>query len=354
MNIHILSGFLGSGKTTSVKRACEMLLEQDQKVAVITNDQGAHLVDGFVFKHMNVPERQVGNGCFCCNYDALDGQIDYLVNEYQPEHLFAETVGTCTDIVATVIKPMQKYKKPQRITFTTVADCRLFYTMISNASQFAEEVRYIYFKQLEEAEVILLTKTDLVDEHTIRMLKEYIRIHLGGKQVLQQNNLSDPMEKDWLQYLLLPDTGVPQLASLQIDYNIYGEGEALMGYLDMQLRIKSENGDAEVAAISLMKNFVDQVNRNGLSVGHIKYWLNDRIKISHTATSADQAETLSPEPADACTLIINARVQCNPEKLSLFIDEAMKHTQSKYGVMISVGDAASFKPGFPQPLYRIE
>ena len=102
MKIHLLSGFLGSGKTTAIQQAARSLIEQGIKTGVVTNDQGTKLVDGGLFKSLDIPNREVVNGCFCCNYNDLDASITSLVEASGTEVVFAESVGSCTDIVATV------------------------------------------------------------------------------------------------------------------------------------------------------------------------------------------------------------------------------------------------------------
>ena len=102
MKIHLLSGFLGSGKTTAIQQACNSLMQQGIGVGVITNDQGIKLVDEGFFNSLGIPNRQVINGCFCCNYNDLDDSIESLISLNNPEVIFAESVGSCTDIVATV------------------------------------------------------------------------------------------------------------------------------------------------------------------------------------------------------------------------------------------------------------
>src|SRR4051812_6642060 len=111
MKIHLLSGFLGSGKTTAIQHACYHLLQEHNKVGVITNDQGIKLVDANFFESLSIPNRKVINGCFCCNYNELDGAIQSLIATNNPDVIFAESVGSCTDIVATVLKPLQRLRR---------------------------------------------------------------------------------------------------------------------------------------------------------------------------------------------------------------------------------------------------
>src|SRR5205085_5514023 len=129
------------------------LLQEHNKVGVITNDQGIKLVDANFFESLSIPNRKVINGCFCCNYNELDGAIQSLIATNTPDVIFAESVGSCTDIVATVLKPLEHLRKEVQVSISTFADVRLLKMILFGNSQlFDENVRYIYHKQLEEAE----------------------------------------------------------------------------------------------------------------------------------------------------------------------------------------------------------
>ena len=144
MTIHLLSGFLGSGKTTAIQYACSELIKQQKKVGVITNDQGIRLVDGELFEHLNIPNRQVVNGCFCCNYDDLDESIQSLISTNNPDIIFAESVGSCTDLVATVMKPLLQYHPESKVTISTFADARLLQILLNENAPFSMKASGIF------------------------------------------------------------------------------------------------------------------------------------------------------------------------------------------------------------------
>src|SRR5690348_12261831 len=75
LEIFLVGGFLGSGKTTAVSNACLQLISRHKKVAVITNDQGEELVDSSYMQNLSISNEEVFNGCFCCNYNDLDEHI---------------------------------------------------------------------------------------------------------------------------------------------------------------------------------------------------------------------------------------------------------------------------------------
>ena len=101
MKLILLGGFLGSGKTTAIVNAARILMRTGKKVAIITNDQGDQQVDSAYVRSMDIPVKEVANGCFCCNYQQLDNHIEEL-KENNPDIIFAESVGTCTDLIATI------------------------------------------------------------------------------------------------------------------------------------------------------------------------------------------------------------------------------------------------------------
>ncbi|MBI4928606.1 MAG: cobalamin biosynthesis protein, partial [Anaerolineae bacterium] len=103
MKLHLVGGFLGSGKTTAIIQAARLLMVQGQRVGVITNDQGKYLVDTAFFRLADLPAVEVTGGCFCCNYDDLDSSLEQLIAEAAPDVIFAESVGSCADLVATVV-----------------------------------------------------------------------------------------------------------------------------------------------------------------------------------------------------------------------------------------------------------
>src|SRR6266436_2281947 len=100
--IAIVGGFLGAGKTTLILKAARVLAERGVRVAAVLNDQGDDLVDTELLRRHGIAADQVGGGCFCCRFPDLMDALDRLAAD-GPEVIFAEAVGSCTDIVATTL-----------------------------------------------------------------------------------------------------------------------------------------------------------------------------------------------------------------------------------------------------------
>ena len=93
---------LGAGKTSLIVAAARRLVEQGRRVGVVTNDQGSGLVDTALVRAAHVPVAEVPGGCFCCRLSDLLRACDALAAE-RPEVIFAEPVGSCVDLAATVL-----------------------------------------------------------------------------------------------------------------------------------------------------------------------------------------------------------------------------------------------------------
>ena len=78
MNLHVVGGFLGSGKTTAIINALKTLLAEGRKVGVITNDKGRYMVDTAFLGIADVPTSEVPGGCFRCNYGDFQERIARL------------------------------------------------------------------------------------------------------------------------------------------------------------------------------------------------------------------------------------------------------------------------------------
>jgi G3E family GTPase len=212
---------------------------------------------------------------------------------------------------------------------------------------FDEDVSYIYFKQLEESEIILLNKADLADTSAISRVTAYLENNYPGKNIIAQNSLEENESNVWLETLETHSFD-PAAAPLLIDYDTYASGEAKMGYLDQQFIVRSNNGEALSETLSLIKRFVQNIKNSGSTIGHVKFWINEKYKLSYTATEEPEFE-MPLEYAVDCSLVVNARVQMDPEQL----DAIMRKTIQSSSITISENSSLFFKPGYPKPLHRI-
>src|ERR1044071_3371470 len=99
----MIGGFLGAGKTTAISRLARYYVGQGQRVGLVTNDQAADLVDTNSLRAQGFPVEEVAGACFCCRFDDLVNRVEKLSADERPDVILAEPVGSCTDLVATVV-----------------------------------------------------------------------------------------------------------------------------------------------------------------------------------------------------------------------------------------------------------
>ncbi|MEO8711251.1 MAG: GTP-binding protein [Parafilimonas sp.] len=354
MKLILTGGFLGSGKTTAIQQACSLLLKKNICVAVITNDQGKELVDSKFLEGFSIPVKEVTKGCFCCNYNDLLQNIYYFNEQIHPEIIFAESVGSCADLAATIAKPLAEMHPELKVNISVFADAYLLYSIIAGTSSFIDDtVRYIFKKQMEEADILMLNKIDLLNEEQVNEVQKFMQQEYSSKKILLQNSLDDYDVEQWLN--CIDEIQLSQRTSLELDYEIYGAGEAKLAWLDAVLSIRTEKLPATKIAMLLAENIHEKIMQQQLTIGHVKYLINDgndQYKISYT-TVVQQQNILSDGISLKASVIINARVQTEPKVLKQIIDEAIYEVALKTNSKIQVQSISAFKPGFPTPTHRI-
>jgi Ni2+-binding GTPase involved in maturation of urease and hydrogenase len=357
MKLLLVGGFLGSGKTTVITQAARYLQTKNKKVGVITNDQGALQVDTEYMTAQNIPTEEVADGCFCCHYDELEDRIESLLQSERPDIIFAEPVGSCVDLAATVVNPLLTLN-PDRfeIVLSVFADSRLLIKFLQEGkSIFYDNVNYIYENQFREADIIVVNKIDLLTSDQVKWAKQRIATEYKDKTILFQNSLSEESVIRWLaaceEY---KDASLRQ--ALNIDYDIYGAGEAELAWLDEEIGIVSPDGNANRTAYDLMRKLYDSIVDNGYPIGHLKFLLDDgeeQKKVSFTAIPTTQEEYPAIEETDRVVVMVNARIQVAPAILQLLVRQAILDVETRTGCRITEYNASAFQPGYPRPTHRI-
>ena len=361
MHLHLVGGFLGSGKTTAIIQAAKLLLAEGKNVGVVTNDQGKYLVDTAFVRLADLPTVEVSGGCFCCNYQDLNDQLNALIREANPDVIFAESVGSCADIVATVVKPLLTLGEEgvQPSSFSVFVDSRLYlHHLQGDPLPFSEDVVYIFEKQIEEAGLLVLNKVDLLDQAQLTWLVDQLKTQTVIPPFRFQNSLQSESVAEWLQHIQASQ-GYQPGESLDLDYERYGRGEAQMAWLDEKLILTlGESGSpARAVVIDLLQELLDRLASNQVGIGHLKLIVDcpgNPVKISFTGFPEKDWQAGIPDiHQDEVHMLVNARVETSAEELRQFLLEALKKTQSQHAFTFREEDVAYFHPGQPQPTHRI-
>ena len=362
MTVHLVGGFLGSGKTTAIRSACELLRQRGKTASVITNDQGTLLVDT-AFLQGSHPTREVTGGCFCCRYDQLVELLEEARRDGE-QHVFAEAVGSCADLVATVVRPLlgSASGPVDRVSFTAMVDARLLLRVRAGEPlPWSGDIAYLFLEQLREAPLLVASKWDLVtDPPSLAASGNGSGVPGPGQNVLSQDGRTPSGVTDWVDALC--DPGHPATADagaceLGIDYARYGAGEEALAWLDAEMRVDADGGGAREAAGRLVRAVVAEVSDEADAIGHVKFLIRDHlydVKVSQTAAdnAPDQALLAELRQLERLSdrqlyVIVNARAEIGAQRLQRILKQAVAAPVG--GTNLSIIRSVSFHPALPQP-----
>jgi G3E family GTPase len=358
----MIGGFLGAGKTTSILRFAEWLTERGLKVGLVTNDQGGSLVDTALAAARKLPVEEIVGGCFCCRFNSLVEAADALVDAAAPDVLIAEPVGSCTDLVATVSLPLEQiYGDRFAVAPVSVVVDPLRAERVLGLAEasLSEHVCYIYRKQLEEAEIIVINKADLVDSDRLNRLKNALA-EVAPAATLQSCSARDHTGLEpWFEAML---TGRSQAAAIaDIDYDEYAYGESLLGWLNAEVVIGSADSDeydGTALLVDLMQRIRQSLDELGHEIAHMKATLSvegDPYELAaanlvRTADVPAVSHRLA-EPVDIGRTLINLRAEASPEALKAAVE--MSLDALRVDRPCEIIHLEHFRPGKPVPTHRI-
>ncbi|MEM8955080.1 MAG: GTP-binding protein [Verrucomicrobiota bacterium] len=362
----MIGGFLGAGKTTSIQAFAEHLDSQGVRVGLITNDQGAGLVDSALARSHHFPVQEISGGCFCCRFNSLMDAARQLTTETRPDVFLAEPVGSCTDLVATVSLPLQKiygqdYEvAPLCVLVDPVRARRIL--ELEPGKRFSDNVRYIYLKQLEEAERIVINKTDLVDSDQLDQLIASLKERFPHARISMMSAREGNGLESWFQSMLTEEMNSSRF--MEVDYEQYADGEALLGWLNCSIELEHPDGqdfDGNNLLMDLSTTLRDKMKSEGIEIAHLKMTLNPVGAPLEVAAAnivrTDQDPELSHrlvDPVDTGQLLLNMRCEADPALL----DDATRHAFSeilstRFRLDFKETHREHFRPAPPQPTHRL-
>ena len=357
-------GFLGSGKTTALAALAKRLIQRGMRVGFITNDQSENLVDTIIVRQMltdlGVPVEEVVKGCFCCKFDELIEHVEKIL-VHDPDVLMGEPVGSCTDFVAAVANPIKiQYRDAFRFApFSIMVDPERVRSLILNETQtdFPEDVAYLFGKQMEEADTIVLNKVDLLTGKESNWLLEAIGERYPGKKLMAVSATEGTGMDEWLEDLISGRPGANTVLS-QIDYDRYASAEAVLGWLNAAVKLQADKPfDAGQFMTSLATGLRDRFKAEKGEIGHLKFvftsagksmWANLTHLAAEPGIGGEKLDKISRG-----TLIINARVRLEPSDLESIVRDSLGKVSNDMVVQSEIDDLQCFSPAYPEPPHII-
>ena len=345
----VLGGYLGAGKTTlAVNLAKTLKTKYNKSVAIITNDQGDVLVDTEYSKDAGFDTREIMGGCFCTNFNEFVSNARTLVTTGKPDVIIAEPIGTSTNIMSSVVAPMRSlYPDEFSVSpFTVVVDCvRALDILSKKKERTVDTVDIIPAHQIREAEVIVLTKTDLVDGRTITTIREEILKVLPDAEIIETSS-ADLRNIDSIIGIILSAKVSTRTPTGEKNQGFAFEKAKLGWYSGTFNIVPVEDVDMYALATDIMKNVAKEYGSD--SSVHVK------VIIESPEAAAKMSLVQETMQVDGLygsryirtpgKLVLNARVISPPKKLEETMRSLIENIPKDYPATIEKISEKCFSP----------
>ena len=208
--IDIISGFLGAGKTTLIKKLLKEALA-GTRVVLIENEFGEIGIDGGFLKEAGIEITEMNSGCICCSLVGdFETSLKQVMEQYAPERILIEPsgVGKLSDVMKAIQNIAEGSADMELNSAVTVVD-------VSKAKVYIKNFGEFFINQIENAGTIILTRTDKADQAKIETAVELIRQHnpkatiittpldqITGKEILDTFEGNNDLEAELLRQVM--------------------------------------------------------------------------------------------------------------------------------------------------------
>ena len=356
----MIGGFLGAGKTTTIARLARHFMDDGKRIGIVTNDQTTDLVDTHRLRSQGFDVGEVAGSCFCCNFDALTSTVEELGEGEMPEIILAEPVGSCTDLVATVIRPLTEVYgipldiAPYGVILKPGHGLRILRG--ESSSGFSPKASYIFRKQIEEADFVVINRIDELPVDQVDELQSLIENEYPGRPVLRCSAKSGEGFDSLL--VMLEQRGMFGRRVMDVDYDVYADGEAELGWLNSQVSVSSA---AEFALDDLLFDLISRLHARLVATAseaaHLKVigLCDQSYAVANLVSNATGPELslASSTMTQQANVVVNARVAMDPADLETIVREELSAVSISGNLNHDVVSLQSFRPGRPVPTHRI-
>lgn len=354
----LVGGFLGAGKTTLLWEAAKRLVRRGKRVGLITNDQAPDLVDTAWLKRVGVGVQEVWGSCFCCNFPALIAASRNLIRDSDAEIVIAEPVGSCTDLSATILQPLKDKFAGEFVLspFTVLVDPGRLQEVLRGSALdgLHPSAAYIFGKQLDEADLIVVNKADVLSPPELEEVLGLVKSRFSGAPVHRMSAADGTGVEDWLDTVMGDVPAGGRMA--EVDYDTYAEGEAALGWLNALVQVSvRQSVDWKVLCQDLMEDLQHALQQKKAAIAHLKILLSmpDGFIVANLTSNQGPVSIRGGIGVSAgnALLHINARAQISPQELEEVVRDSVQRMATET-TQVEIKHLQSLSPGRPRPTHR--
>lgn len=347
--IVFLGGYLGAGKTTLAYHLAKSLHQKGRSVSVVMNDQGNVLVDTQFMERAGVDVREVVGACFCTKFDEFVKSARSLVAVGRPDIIIAEPIGTSSSLMASVIVPLKTiYKSEFQVSplFVVVDGPRAVEELRDVGGPDLGAKRLIPLQQMHEAEVIVLSKTDLLAPEQCASITRRLHQEVPDAAVIEFSS-QDRRNLEGIVAVIESERETAKEAP-KVDQRAFSAEKAAMGWYsaDLKLRTSEAKADGYDLLVSMMKGIAKRFDP--ADIAHVKILLGSpraTAKISLVGESLQVDELKGGRSfVGEAEMVLNSRVRAAPEQLRDSIEEVMSAELRRAGIEVLEMKTACYVP----------
>ncbi|MDW5561960.1 MAG: GTP-binding protein [Methanomassiliicoccus sp.] len=344
----VIGGYLGAGKTTLLVGLARYLKERHGKdVAIITNDQGHILVDTQYASEAGFDVREVMGGCFCSTFPEFVKNARSMVQTSRPDVILAEPIGTSTNILSSVVEPLRaQYPEEFDVApFLVVVDA-------TRAAGMESSKRLIPAHQVREAEVVLLSKADRLDDQGVERAMEAVKALAPDAKVMPYSARTGQGMQD-IASLVLSAERSAKVRMSEDHKRFAAEKSAMSWYSSTSRVVPSERVDLYDLATSVLRAAADSFPAEDLA--HVKVMITSPRVGAKMSLVADSVQTDgvrgSRYLAEEARLVVNARVMATPKRLGEVMRGAVETLPTKFALTVGDTTESCYSPRPETPMF---